>query len=75
MALASKRLNSQAIKSAVCPFAQEMCTALQLDSGYLNSDRHLGMNAPPKDQLYFRIVTTWTPESTILGLGWMVDNP
>jgi hypothetical protein len=64
MALASKRLDSSVNATVACPFAKEICDqglAIQFDSGYINSDRHLGINAPFSNQVYYRIVTTWTP--------------
>jgi hypothetical protein len=63
LALPSNRLSSSATNST-CPFAPEMCRndlAMQLDSGFINSNMLLGINAPPQDQVSFRLVTTWAP--------------
>jgi hypothetical protein len=72
------RINSQAVDSAACPFADEMCTdglVYQLDSGFINSNRELGINAPPSDQVYIRFLTTWTPiDETDFTSDWFVPS-
>ncbi|ORY14198.1 hypothetical protein BCR34DRAFT_599396 [Clohesyomyces aquaticus] len=81
MTLASKRLESKITESDTCPFDKVMCgkgIVFQLDSGYINSDHHLGINAPSKDQAYYRFVTTWTPlaaQTHTSNWIWPADEP
>ncbi|KAI0195548.1 hypothetical protein EV127DRAFT_477269 [Xylaria flabelliformis] len=46
-----------------CPFNETMClsTAMQLDTGLLNSNAILGVNSPAKDQIELRKITTCAP--------------
>ncbi len=62
--LATKRIDSSVNESANCPFSENLCgagSALQIDTGYVNSDQVLGINAPPNNQVWFRYISTWTP--------------
>lgn len=50
--------------SAECPFAAEICaqsSALEIDTGYIDSNLHFGINSPASDVLRFRKVTTCAP--------------
>ncbi len=58
-----------------CPFAPDMCIddlAVRLDTGYIDSHLHLGINAPPKNRVLFREVLECAP-ITIQGFqsGWV----
>ncbi|KAI4859164.1 hypothetical protein F4820DRAFT_467279 [Hypoxylon rubiginosum] len=46
-----------------CPFNDSMCLgpAMQLDTGEINSNKVLGLNSEPKDQINLRKVTTCAP--------------
>lgn len=55
--------------NATCPFASGTCigsdtSALQLDTGQLDSHATLGLNAAPKDRITYRRVTTCAPLKT-----------
>ncbi|PMD41895.1 hypothetical protein L207DRAFT_458517 [Hyaloscypha variabilis F] len=56
-----------------CPFASEMCyssdavagiVAYELDTGKLDSNIHLGINARPKDRITYQRITTCAPINT-----------
>lgn len=59
-----QKLPSSANYQAPCPFAElGRCllgenAAVQLDSGYLDSNDHFGINAPVKDRVKYRMVNT-----------------
>ena len=46
-----------------CPFDADICRApaIQLDTGLMDSDLAFGVNAPPKNRIAFRKVTTCAP--------------
>lgn len=47
-----------------CPFGDELCAvkeAVSIDTGYLNSRKHLGINAPQGDSIDFRRTLTCAP--------------
>jgi hypothetical protein len=48
------------IRDMACPFMNESCLtrSIQMDSGYLDSNDDLGINAPNKDRIQFRRITT-----------------
>lgn len=53
-------------QNATCPFQAGLCqfsnnAALQLDTGYMDSHRVLGLNSAPADRVNFRRVTTCAP--------------
>jgi hypothetical protein len=56
-------LNSTVNTSAACPFVSHACDApaISFDSGWIDSHTHLGINAPPKDRVQVRRVTTCAP--------------
>jgi hypothetical protein len=61
-------------QNASCPFAAELCayngqSAFQMDTGLLDSQTDFGINAPPKDRIKFRRVTTCAPVKHGSGLG------
>ncbi|KAF2142260.1 uncharacterized protein K452DRAFT_200233, partial [Aplosporella prunicola CBS 121167] len=51
-----------------CPFADAVCKSrygnIRLDTGYLNSHHHLGMNAPKDERILYRRVTECAPLNT-----------
>lgn len=56
------------LSDASCPYPPEedLCirtytTPVKLDTGFVNSNRHLGMNSPPKDSIDYRRVTQCSP--------------
>lgn len=54
--------------SAECPFESKMCRSntsnLRIDSGYIDSNRDLGMNAPPEERFMWRTVLHCAPLAT-----------
>lgn len=47
-----------------CPFGGDICSinnAVSLDTGYLNTQKDLGINAPDADSIDFRKTTTCAP--------------
>lgn len=50
---------------APCPFVESICrsnsTNLILDTGFINTDTHLGINAPPEERLLMRHVLKCAP--------------
>ncbi|KAI0023795.1 hypothetical protein F4780DRAFT_785581 [Xylariomycetidae sp. FL0641] len=63
----AKRLPTPTVNTAAdCPFADHLCqggaqSALRLDTGYIDSHGHLGVNAPAKERFALRMVTTCAP--------------
>lgn len=49
--------------NASCPLQTDICTAqsIQLDTGLMDTNIFFGINAPPKDRLAFRKVTSCAP--------------
>lgn len=59
------------VAASPCPFFEEnpdqgLCraTALQMNTGFLDSAKYLGINAPPSDRVLFRKRTTCAPIET-----------
>lgn len=54
----SQRLPGFVDNAAPCPFKDTLCrsnsTNLVLDTGFINTDTHLGLNAPPEERLFIR---------------------
>lgn len=54
----SRRLPGFIDNAAPCPFKDPLCrsnsTNLALDTGFINTDAHLGLNAPPEERLFIR---------------------
>lgn len=50
-------------RNTSCPFDADICRApaIQLDTGLMDSDLEFGINAPPKNRIGFRKVTTCAP--------------
>lgn len=66
---ATRQIPWQSDYNATCPFAPGTCigsdsSALQLDTGQLDSHAVLGLNAAPKDRVTYRRVTTCAPLKT-----------
>lgn len=62
------RLPSTLDTQAPCPFASDVCRSdsanIKLDTGYLDSNDHLGINAPQDERILFRTVMSCAPLST-----------
>lgn len=62
------RLPTTIMRDASCPFQEGMCKSRQrnivLDTGYLDSHHHLGLNTPVDDRVLFRRVTSCAPLKT-----------
>jgi hypothetical protein len=63
------RLQWQTDYNATCPFpGKEICLSdsgnLRLDSGYINSDQHLGINSSPETRFLMRTVVECAPLRT-----------
>ncbi|KAK3986444.1 hypothetical protein QBC44DRAFT_311290 [Cladorrhinum sp. PSN332] len=62
------RLPSSSNTNEACPFKKEICrnesSNLLLDTGYIDSQLHLGINSPPKQRFLFREVTQCAPLQT-----------
>lgn len=54
----SQRLPGFIDKTAPCPFDSSLCRSnsnnLALDTGFIDTDAHLGLNAPPEERLFIR---------------------
>lgn len=54
----SQRLPGFVDNAALCPFKDSVCrsnsTNLALDTGFLDTDSHFGLNAPPEERLFIR---------------------
>ncbi|KAL8924268.1 MAG: hypothetical protein Q9172_002741 [Xanthocarpia lactea] len=67
---AQRRLGWTTNPNATCPFAPELCmygdapTGYEMDTGLLNSQEDLGINAPDSDRVQYRKVTTCSPIHT-----------
>jgi hypothetical protein len=49
------------------PFSESLYAlpeAFQLDTGYLDSNTHLGVNLPPESRVRFRKIVTYTPNTS-----------
>lgn len=63
-------------RDADCPFGSEVCTgrALTIDSGLINSDTQLGINADPGNRLQVRKKTSCAPfDMDVYSSGWTQD--
>lgn len=58
-------LKAETMRNASCPFASEMCKSqtnnLMLDSGFIDSNDDLGINAPPENRFQMRFVHHCAP--------------
>lgn len=63
------RLPTALNADASCPFTSSMCRSnkdnMQLDTGYLSSHDHFGINAPPEERILFRHVMQCAPLNTV----------
>lgn len=58
------RIPSSVENQTACPFAEGLCQSdagLRLDSGYIDSHEHLGLNAPFNERILFRTVLQCAP--------------
>ncbi|KAI0856675.1 hypothetical protein F4860DRAFT_396917 [Xylaria cubensis] len=64
----TKVIGSTKDQNTTCPFEQKMCrslsTNLRVDSGFINSHKDLGLNAPPQDRFMARYVLHCAPIAT-----------
>lgn len=64
----TSRLPTDIDTQAPCPFAAGICRSasgnLRLDTGYLDSHNHLGINAPPSERILYRQVLQCAPLNT-----------
>lgn len=63
--LIKSRLDSNVERNASCPFAESICQSpngnIRLDTGPLNSDTDLGINAPESERMSYRRVLHCSP--------------
>lgn len=61
----SQRLPAYVDSAADCPFEASMCnnasSNILLDTGFLNSHEHFGVNAPPQERMLMRYVLQCAP--------------
>lgn len=54
----TQRLPGYINTTAPCPFSESICRSnssnLELDTGFVDSHTHLGINAPPNERIFFR---------------------
>ncbi|KAF2184882.1 hypothetical protein K469DRAFT_633197 [Zopfia rhizophila CBS 207.26] len=57
------RIESSVNMSSTCPFTKEICdsSAISIDTGFIDSDIHLGINSPKQDRISCRKVMTCAP--------------
>ena len=61
----------------ICPFEGDICetNAVTLDTSYLDSNKDLGINAPPKDRIQFRKVASCAViEADKFGSDWVSED-
>ncbi|KAI1427362.1 hypothetical protein F5Y12DRAFT_792384 [Xylaria sp. FL1777] len=65
---ATRRISTFVNVSAPCPFDSSVCRSpsksIILDTGYVNSHYHLGVNAPPNERILFRRILQCAPLET-----------
>jgi hypothetical protein len=72
--LVRSRLDSTANSSDECPFRDNACTkpTFTIDSGVVDSDFHLGINAPVKNRIVFRKKFSCAPvDAEKYSSGWL----
>jgi len=67
-------------RTVKCPFDERMCalsTAFEVDSGYLDSDKHLGINLPPDSRVRLRKIITCAPTlaEENFSTDWVPERP
>lgn len=71
-------LEASVNRSDACPF-QDICdtAAITLDSGLIDSDFHLGINAAPSDRIQLRKVLSCAsvPVEQLYSSNWTTDSP
>ncbi|PVH92363.1 hypothetical protein DM02DRAFT_663022 [Periconia macrospinosa] len=71
-------VNASAVTNASCPFGNGACAeaAVKFDSGHVHSNIDLGLNAPQRDALTIRRVTSCAPiASKKYATGWRDNVP
>ncbi|ETS80554.1 hypothetical protein PFICI_08083 [Pestalotiopsis fici W106-1] len=73
------RLDAMRDTAAPCPFANDICrdnsSNLILDSGYIDSHNHLGLNSPPDERILSRQVLHCAPiKTTGYNTSYVVGN-
>ncbi|KAI0143061.1 hypothetical protein GGR57DRAFT_368634 [Xylariaceae sp. FL1272] len=62
-----KKIQSTIDTAASCPFEGDVCRSdanIIVDSGFMNSQEHFGLNTPLKDRMFVRIVDHCAPMKT-----------
>lgn len=77
---ATRQVPWQSENNATCPFAPGTCigsdtSALQLDTGQLDSHTVLGLNSAPKNRVTYGRVTTCAPLKTDGRITWQNASP
>jgi hypothetical protein len=75
---ARRKIKSGRSRNVTCPFPNNLCDAVvEMDSGYIDSNRHLGINSPPKDRIQFRKVSTCAviPAEEKFATNWTTTTP
>lgn len=66
--LVTRSISTTSDGNAGCPFPSDICrdnaTNLRLDTGYIDSNDHLGLNAPPSQRFLWRQVLSCAPLRT-----------
>jgi hypothetical protein len=64
----TKQITGTIDKNATCPFSNEVCrnsqSNIRLDTGYVDSHAHFGLNSPPNERILFRNVVHCAPLTT-----------
>lgn len=62
------RLSSSVDYNASCPFDESICRSnasnIRLDTGYIDTSKHLGVNAPANERILFRTILECAPLQT-----------
>jgi hypothetical protein len=69
------KIESRINRTAACPFKGDACNedyAMEMDSGHMDSSKHLGINTPKSDRISMRRVTTCSvvPVEQRFSLPW-----
>ena len=61
----TKKIASKIDRKAACPFRDDICrdpsSNIRIDSGYLSSQDHFGLNSPPDNRILWRYVYHCAP--------------
>lgn len=73
-----RHIDTTVNRTADCPFPGDVCTApaISIDTGYLDSDHHLGLNAIAPNRISFRKKLTCAPvDANNYTSGWTTKAP